>query len=75
MEIDKNITLLSSDKEKIEISYKAIQRSVLVKWILEDYPDDDVIPLNYIKSDILKKIKEYFDITSKKTLKKNKLLQ
>ena len=59
MDIDKNITLLSSDKEKIEISFKAVQRSVLVKWILEDYPDDEVVSLNYIRSDILKKIKEY----------------
>ena len=34
MEIEKKITLVSSDGEKIEISSKAIQRSILVKGIL-----------------------------------------
>ena len=61
MEVERNITLVSSDGEKIEISSKAVQRSVLVKGILEDYPDDAEVPLNNVKSNILKKIKEYLE--------------
>ena len=33
----------------------------LVKGIIEDYPDDAEVPLNNVKSNILKKIKEYLD--------------
>ena len=61
MDVDKKITLVSSDGEKIEISSKAVQRSVLVKGIIEDYPDDAEVPLNNVKSNILKKIKEYLE--------------
>ena len=61
MEVDKKITLVSSDGEKIEISSKAVQKSVLVKGIIEDYPDDAEVPLNNVKSNILKKIKEYLE--------------
>ena len=61
MDAEKKITLVSSDGEKIEISSKAVQKSVLVKGIIEDYPDDAEVPLNNVKSNILKKIKEYLD--------------
>ena len=61
MDVDKKITLVSSDGEKVEISAKAVQKSVLVKGILEDYPDDAEVPLNNVKSNILKKIKEYLE--------------
>lgn len=61
MDSGKNITLLSSDGEKIEISAKAVQRSVLVKGIIEDYPDDAEVPLNNVKGALLKKIKEYLE--------------
>ena len=61
MEVERKITLVSSDGEKVEISSKAVQRSVLVKGILEDYPDDAEVPLNNVKSNILKKIKEYLE--------------
>ena len=61
MDVDKKITLVSSDGEKVEISNKAVQRSVLVKGIIEDYPDDAEVPLNNVKSNILKKIKEYLE--------------
>ena len=61
MDVDKKITLVSSDGEKVEISLKAVQRSVLVKGIIEDYPDDAEVPLNNVKSNILKKIKEYLE--------------
>ena len=59
--MDKVITLVSSDGEKMQISAKAAQRSQLVKGIIEDYPDDAEVPLNNVKSNILKKIKEYLD--------------
>ena len=59
--MDKLITLVSSDGEKMQISAKAAQRSQLVKGIIEDYPDDAEVPLNNVKSNILKKIKEYLD--------------
>ena len=55
------ITLVSSDGEKIEISSKAAEKSNLVKGILEDYPDDVVVPLHKFKSNILKKIKEFLE--------------
>ena len=61
MDVEKKITLVSSDGEKVEISSKAVQRSVLVKGIIEDYPDDAEVPLNNVKSNILKKIKEYLE--------------
>ena len=61
MEADKKIVLVSSDGEKVEISSKAVQRSVLVKGIIEDYPDDAEVPLNNVKSNILKKIKDYLE--------------
>jgi S-phase kinase-associated protein 1 len=59
--MDKLITLVSSDGEKMQISAKAAQRSQLVKGIIEDYPDDAEVPLNNVKSNILKKIKEYLE--------------
>jgi S-phase kinase-associated protein 1 len=58
---NKMITLVSSDGEKMQISAKAAQRSQLVKGIIEDYPDDAEVPLNNVKSGILKKIKEYLE--------------
>ena len=61
MDVDKKITLISSDGEKVEISSKAVQKSVLVKGIIEDYPDDAEVPLNNVKNNILKKIKEYLE--------------
>ena len=61
MDVDKKITLVSSDGQKVEISAKAVGRSVLVKGIIEDYPDDAEVPLNNVKSNILTKIKEYLE--------------
>ena len=62
MEDKKMITLVSSDNEKIEISSKAVQKSNLVKGILEDFQDEaQTVPLNAVKSNVLKKIKEYLE--------------
>ena len=57
MDVDKNNYPCNSDGEKVEISAKAVQKYVLVKGILEDYPDDPEVPLNNVKSNILKKLK------------------
>ena len=61
MDADRKIVLISSDGKKIEISVNAAKRSFLIKGILDDYPDDEEIPLNNIKSNILNKIKEYLE--------------
>ena len=61
MDAKRKIVLISSDGEKIEISVNAAKRSFLIKGILDDYPDDEEIPLNNIKSNILNKIKEYLE--------------
>ena len=59
--MDKMITLVSSDGVKMQITAKAAQKSQLLKAILEDNSDDIELPLDNIKSNILKKIKEYLD--------------
>lgn len=61
MDPSKTITLVSSDGEKIQVSAKAAQRSVLIKGIIEDYPDDAEVPLNNVKKEILKKVVEYLE--------------
>ena len=61
MDGSKIITLVSSDREKLQITEKAAKRSQLVKGIIDDYPDDAEVPLNNVKSNILKKIKEYLE--------------
>ena len=61
MEDERKVILVSSDGEKIEISSKAVERSNLVKGILEDYPDDAEVPLKNVKINILKKITEYLE--------------
>ena len=45
----------------MQIAIKAAQRSLLVKGIIKDYPDEVKFPLNNVKSNILKKIKEYLE--------------
>ena len=53
---NRQITLVSSDGEKVQISEKAAKRSFLIKGILEDYPEDPEVPLHNVKSNILTKI-------------------
>ena len=55
------LTLVSSEGEKMQISVKAAQRSQMIKRIIDDFPNETEIPLNNVKSNILKKIKEYLD--------------
>ena len=55
------LTLVSSEGEKMQISVKAAQKSQMIKRIIDDFPNETEIPLNNVKSNILKKIKEYLD--------------
>ena len=61
MDVTTQITLVSSDGEKFQISEKAARRSVLVKGIIDDYPDDPEVPLHNVKSSILTKIITYLE--------------
>ena len=55
------LTLVSSEGEKMQISVKAAQRSQMIKRIIDDFPNETEIPLENVRSNILKKIKEYLD--------------
>ena len=61
MDVEKKITLLSSDGQKCEISSKAVQKSVILKGLIEDYPDHVEFPVNNVKGNILKKIIDYLE--------------
>ena len=54
-----NLTLTSSDNQKIQIDSKSAERSHLLKGLIADYNQKDDIPLPDIKYDILKKVVEY----------------
>ena len=54
-----NLTLTSSDNQKIQIDSKSAERSHLLKGLIADYNQKDDIPLPDIKYDILKKLVEY----------------
>ena len=56
---DKEINLLSSDNQKIQIGMKVAEKSGLLKGLLADYSGDSDIPLPDVKSDILQKVVEY----------------
>ena len=55
------ITLVSSDGVKMQITAKAAKKSQFLKEIVEDNSDDIELPFNNIKSNVLKKIKEYLE--------------
>ena len=61
MDAVKKIILVSTDSQKKEITKKAVERSGLVKGIIEDYPDDAIFPLAKVKGNILDKIIEYLN--------------
>ena len=54
-----NLTLTSSDNQKIQIDSKSAERSHLLKGLIADYNQKEDIPLPDIKYDILKKVVEY----------------
>ena len=55
----KNIKLKSNDGVVIELTRKAVERSGLLRGVIEDYPEDSEFPLNKINGKTLEKIKEY----------------
>ena len=59
MDIDEIIKIKANDGGKIEMSKKAAMKSSIIKGILEDYPDNDEIPLNNVNSTTFEKIKDY----------------
>jgi len=59
MSTGKTITLTSSDNVKVTIDSKSAERSFLLKGLLQDYSEDNDIPMPDIKGDILKKCVEY----------------
>ena len=64
-----NLTLVSSDNQKIQIDSKSAERSQLLKGFLADSAQKDEIALTDIKSDILKKVVEYLVYYKDKTPK------
>ena len=64
-----NLTLSSSDNQKIQIDSKSAEHSQLLKGLLADYDQKDEIPLPDIKFDILKKVVEYLVYYKDKTPK------
>ena len=64
-----NLTLTSSDNQKIQIDSKSAERSHLLKGLIADYNQKDDIPLPDIKYDILKKVVEYLTYYKDKTPK------
>ena len=59
MDEAKKITLISADNRKFEVSENIIKKSLLIKHMLNDYPDNYQIPLKNVKGKILEKIIEY----------------
>lgn len=57
--MSKQITLISSDGQKIAIDEKSSRKSNLLKGLIQDYTEDTDIPMPDIKGDILKKVVEY----------------
>jgi S-phase kinase-associated protein 1 len=57
--MSKTLSLNSSDNVKVTIDSKSAERSVLLKGLLQDYSDENDIPMPDIKGDILKKCVEY----------------
>ena len=60
MEESKKIILVSNDGIKKEISKKAAQRSIYIKNVIEDFPDDEV-QLTNVNGQILDKVIEYLN--------------
>ena len=62
MEGDKKINLKTElDGKIIEISIKALERSEILKGMLQDYPDSPELLVKNVKGDDLLKIKEYLE--------------
>ena len=57
--MSKQITLISSDGQKVSIDEKSCGKSNLLKGLIQDYTEDTDIPMPDIKGDVLKKVVEY----------------
>jgi S-phase kinase-associated protein 1 len=57
--MSKNITLISSDGQKVSIDEKSCGKSNLLKGLIQDYTADTDIPMPDIKGDVLKKVVDY----------------
>lgn len=55
-----NIILTSSDHKEIEVDKKVIEKSILIKNMIEDVGDsDEPIPIPNVNEKILQKVKEW----------------
>ena len=61
MSASNQVTLVSKEGEKFVTNEKAVERSKLIKNLLQDYPEEAEIPLTEVKTSTLKKIKEYLE--------------
>jgi S-phase kinase-associated protein 1 len=61
MSASNQVTLVSKEGEKFVTTEKAVERSKLIKNLLQDYPEEAEIPLTEVKASTLKKIKEYLE--------------
>ena len=59
MDAVKMIKVKSADGKLVELSTKAASKSSVLKGTMEDYPDNDELPLPNVNGNELEKIKEY----------------
>ena len=57
----KTIKVRTDDGKVVELSKKAVERSEILKGMIEDYPDESELQVKNIKGDALIKIKEYLE--------------
>ena len=60
-EPNKIIKVQGDDEKIVEMTSGAAQRSVVLKDMIENYPDDPVYTIKSVKGDTLEKIKEYLE--------------
>ena len=60
-EPNKIIKVQGDDEKIVEMTSGAAQRSVVLKDMIENYPDDPVYKIKSVKGDTLEKIKEYLE--------------
>ncbi|XP_020574235.1 SKP1-like protein 1A [Phalaenopsis equestris] len=55
----KKVTLISSDGEAFLVEEAVVMESQTIRHVIEDVPEDNVIPLPKVNSEILSKVIEY----------------
>jgi S-phase kinase-associated protein 1 len=53
------LTLTSSDGIKVQVDSKSAEKSGLLKGLIQDYSQDDEIPVPDVRGDVLKKVVEF----------------